>query len=361
MKQVLKLANMLTRLPLAILAGFAFLCCGFPLTAQAISFNQISQLVFFGDSLTDGGFYDIWPGLPPGKAPTFTTYGGFTWAQYVAHDIKGYVLPPPNLITNNFIYNSSNPIPVFVSGTLQGINFAAGGSSTNSFGFPPALPTFYAPSLHQQVNYYLSTQGDRLDPNAVYFIWSGANDILTVLASAPPIPTQLQLLQTANQAAFNIGSEVSRLSARGAKRIVVLSLPNIGYTPLIAGIAATLHLPHLPADMKTLTFTFNSMLNTQLGKVVAKYGTKILYVDVYTLLDNVILATQQGQSWQVAGQSFKFVNFTTPACSAPSSIACSSADSAAHFNYLFADTVHPTDMAHRVLSLEVEQRVQNWS
>lgn len=335
-----------------ILAGAAILNCGLATTADAIPFSQISQVYFFGDSLTDSGFNDEFPGLPAGKAPTFTTFGGYTWSQYIARDVKGFGLPvypgpsPADTITNNSIY----PVAGFVSGTLTGVDYAAAGSTTNSTGFNET----WAPSLHQQVGYYLS--GHAVDPNAVYFLWSGANDFLSILTI--PFPTQLQLLTTANNAAINIANEVSRLSAAGAKRIVVLSLPNLGYVPLITGLASTFNVPTLPASMQTVTFTFNSMLNTQLGKVIAQYGVKVLYVDVYNLLNNVILATQAGNPYVVSGQSFKFVNYTSPACSTvASAIQC---PSTAPNNYIFADVVHPTGMAHRLLSLQVEALIQNW-
>jgi outer membrane lipase/esterase len=344
--------------PIIHAASAVALCCGLANTAEAISFGQISQLYFFGDSLTDSGYNDLWAfptPLPVGKAPTFTTFGGYTWAQYLARDIKAFTLPiypgpaPADKITNNSIY----PVPGFVSGTLTGINYAAGGSTTNSTGFNET----WAPSLHQQVSKYLATAGGVADPNAVYFLWSGANDILTLIAGGGPTPTQLQLLQAASTAATNIGNEAARLSAAGAKRIVVMSLPNIGLTPLIGLLSGSS--PTLPATMKNLTFTFNSMLNTQLGKVISQYNTKILYISVYDLLDNVILATQAGQSYVVAGQSFKFVNYTSPACAAASSaIYC---PSSAPTNYVFADVLHPSDMAHRVLSLYVETQMSNWS
>lgn len=350
------------------LSASILLCCCFPEAAQALRFSEISHVYFFGDSLTDSGFNDLWPTqgnppfvppLPTGKAPTFTTFGGYTWAQFIARDIKGLTLPvfpgptPPDIITNNSFYAAPPHVPGFVSGELIGTNYAAGGSTTNSIG----VAEVWAPSLHQQIGQYLGTVG-RADPNAVYFIWSGANDILAVLESAPPLPTQLQLLTAVNIAANNIANEVALLSARGAKRIVVLSLPNIGFTPLIHQLSIAFNQPTLPASMKTLTFTFNSMLNSQLGHVIAKYHTKVLYVDVYDLLDAVIAATNAGQPYVVGGQSFKFVNSTDAACSTvPSAIYC---PSTAPNNYVFADSIHPSSMAHRVLSLEVEILMRKW-
>src|SRR5471030_2961574 len=81
---------------ISLFASAVIVCCSLSNTAEAISFGQISQVYFFGDSLTDSGFNDLWSfptPLPPGKAPTFTTFGGYTWSQYVARDVKGFVLP----------------------------------------------------------------------------------------------------------------------------------------------------------------------------------------------------------------------------------------------------------------------------
>lgn len=331
--------------------------CGIMNTASAIPFQSISQLIFFGDSLTDSGFNDLWPiigipgqPLPFGKAPTFTTYGGYTWSQYIAHDIKGFPLPVypgptiPDRITNNAIY----PVPGFVSATLHGIDFAAAGSTTNSTGFAET----WAPSLHQQVLFYLSTipPGQSLDPNAVYFVWEGANDFLTLIFG-PTIPTQLQLLQTAYQAASNIASDIALLAQHGARRVVVLSLPNFALAPF------AVQLPNRAA-LKDISFTFNSMLNTQLGRVIHAFGTKILYVDVYTLLENVVSATAAGKPYVVAGQSFQFVNYNMPACGAVrSAIYCPPGTPT---GYIFADQLHPTDMTHRVLALTVETLLLSW-
>ncbi|QEY50668.1 hypothetical protein [Legionella longbeachae] len=110
--------------------------------------------------MTDSGYNDYFP-TPTGKAPTFTTYEGYTWSQYVARDIKGFALTSPaqypitypNLANDQVTNNTTLPIqsqcpsPACpVSGMLKGIDYAASGSSTNSKGFAFK----WAPSLHAQ-------------------------------------------------------------------------------------------------------------------------------------------------------------------------------------------------------------------
>ncbi|MGQ3891152.1 SGNH/GDSL hydrolase family protein [Legionella sp. CNM-4043-24] len=357
------------------LTAAAIMSLGLCHTAQAIPLDKISQLYFFGDSLTDSGFNNYLPlvssSMPNGKAPTFTTYGGFTWSQYLARDIKGFVLPdfesgsypfpnPPDLITNNTTPLSNPPGVGPVSGTLMGIDYAAGGSTTNSGGFNLQ----WAPSLHAQIQNFLATAGTPLDPNAVYFIWSGANDFLTTLTTPaiapqcsqlpPAAAQQCNLLVTADIASTNIANEVALLSRHGAEQVVVMSLPNLGYTPFIRGM----NVPGLPASMKTLSFTFNSMLNQKLGQVIASTGVKVLYVNVYGIVDDVIESTIAGKPYMVDGQAFYFTNYTDPACGAvPSAILCPPGTPT---GYIFADGLHPTDEAHRALSLAVEQALRRW-
>jgi outer membrane lipase/esterase len=331
-----------------------------PNSAQAIPFSDISQVYFFGDSLSDSGFNNNFTLLNgfPAKAPTFTTFGGYTWAQYVARDIKGYPLPTgpfpttTDRITNNTTPTYPGPVP-FVTPDLTGIDYACGGATTNS---NPGVDLIWAPSVQQQIANYLATAPARLDPKAVYFIWSGANDILAALSQVP-LSNQIQLLQVADSTTSNIVNLVEILSAHGAKRIVVMSLPNVGSTPLVSGLALQLGDPTIPAQVKNLSFIFGSMLNQKLGGVIARHHVKILYFDAYTALDNLITNAKNGVPTVVDSQAFYFDNYTTPVCGNVEAILCPNTSD----NYIFADTVHPTDMAHRALSLEVERRIKLWA
>lgn len=349
---------------LCILACMFSICSVMPNVAQAIPFSAISQVYFFGDSLTDSGFNNNFTALNgfPTKAPTFTTYAGYTWSQYVARDIKGYPLPPPqgpfpvsnqvDQITNNTTPLTSSSFGAVIP-DLTGIDYACGGSRANA---NPGFDLLWAPSLHQQIQNYLSTASPQLDPNAMYFVWSGANDLLAAL-SQQPLPTQVQLLQVADATTTAIVHEVALLSARGAKRIVVMSLPNVGSTPLINGLALQLGDPTFPASIKNVSFIFDSLLNQKLGMLMMRYPVKILYFDTYTALDNLIVNAKLGLPSVIDGQAFYFTNYTSPACGNASAILCPNTSN----GYIFADTVHPTDMAHRALSLEVERRIKSWS
>lgn len=345
-----------------LISAALFAAVMFSSAANALQYSQIGNIYFFGDSLTDSGFNDLWPTvahppsvptLPPGKAPTFTTFGGYTWAQYIARDIKGTVLPvypgptPPDTMTNNSCCN----VPGFVSGTLTGFNYAAGGSTTNSIG----VSETWAPSLITQVNTFLNTPGKTIHPNDIFFIWEGANDLLAILDNPPPTDLALQymMLSAAQKAAVNITYAVSALSARGAKRFVIMSLPNIGRAPLVT----VLNDPFFAQAAKNVSFTFDSMLNQQLGTIVNRYNIKFIYVNIYTLLDEIINDSNKGVPYVVQNQSFLFTNTTDPVCGfTTSAIYCTETSN----GHVFADLLHPTDMAHRLISLQVESLIKLW-
>lgn len=351
---------------LTVLVGMFSLCCTLSNIAQAVPFSEISQMVFFGDSLTDSGFnntFTLINGIPD-KAPTFTTFDGYTWSQYIAHDILGVPLLPPGTLfpslndkmTNNttpiFVDPSRPPAPPVVP--LNWFNYACGGARTAA---EPGINFYWAPSVQRQVQNYLSTAPKVLDPKAMYFIWSGANDMLFGISSQLNPIAFMQLIDVTTT---QIVQQVEALAARGAKRIVVLSLPNIGVTPFITRLAVKIGDPSLPGNIKNLSYMFDSLLNQKLGAIVKRYKrheVKILYFDTYMALDNLILNAEAGEPTVVSGVPFLFQNVTDPVCTAPLAILCQQTSN----NYLFADSVHPTDMAHRALSLEVENKIRQWA
>jgi outer membrane lipase/esterase len=354
---------------LAICTGLVSLCSFIP-AAQAIPFSEISQVIFFGDSLTDSGFNNTFnaifsPSTPATKAPTFTTYAGYTWAQYVAQDITGVAPPPVGTVfptSNDNMTNNTTPIfsypgepfpPPEPNPLLNHFNYACGGARTAA---EPGVNFFWAPNVNAQIQNYLSTAPQVLDPKALYFIWAGANDMLFGISSQLSPPAFLQLIDTTTT---QIALQVKTLARRGAKRIVVLSLPNIGVTPFVEELAQQIGDPTLPATMKNLSFIFNSLLNQKLGALNAfkkRRGIKILYFDTYAALDGLIKNALAGVPTVVSGQSFYFNNVTDPVCTSLTAISCTQTS-----NYhLFADSVHPTDEAHRALSLEVENQIKLW-
>jgi len=186
----------------------------------------ISQLVVFGDSLSDNGNVAIALGgaLPGNYAPNAFTDGPATvpatgaplglWIDQLALRL-GVVDPHP-----------------FLAG---GTDYAVGSALT---GHNPAFSLQPSPSAvpytSDQVALYLS--GHVPSSNALYAFWAGAED---VFAAVDP-----------TAAANNVGTNIQTLAAAGATNFLWLNLPPLGDTPdaMASGQAAALNAASLAYD-----------------------------------------------------------------------------------------------------------------
>ena len=111
---------------------------------------QFNQFYFFGDSLTDAGVYGA----------RFTVNPGLVWAQDLGNRYGITVTPS----------------------TQGGVDFAQGGARVTQPS--PLIPTG-APqrSLSVQIDELLHAT-PTLNPNAVYAVWIGANDIFVNVSAA---------------------------------------------------------------------------------------------------------------------------------------------------------------------------------
>lgn len=348
--------------------------------------DQIKGVYFFGDSLTDGGFNNniaafpfVFPiPFPEGKAPSFTTYGGYTWAQLVAHDITGFPLPSLPYSGSDAITNNTTPTNpedfITVNPVLNSVNYAAGGSTTDSSGYS----FIWAPSLTAQISQFLSNQGNVLSADDVYFIWAGANDLLIAAQLETPIPAgcptapldkalACKLKTTAGMVAKTVAEQVRILKQHGAKKVVVLKLPNLSSTPSmkleIIALYPSLDPDMLAAGVKNLIAFFNTELNKQLGLVDQQFASTTLYLDTFTFLDEVIKKANAKQGFVIDGQPFYFDNASGQACNATPDTLTQSAffcppSSQMKKGYVFADALHPSYEAHSALAAYVEKELK---
>jgi outer membrane lipase/esterase len=359
------------------IAGAVALALGLIGTAQATGNpnSTFSGVIVFGDSLSDAGNISLAtnPSIQPPLE--FTTNPGAVVVQNVAKAL-GYSL---------------------TASLAGGSDYAWGGAGifNNTPGTPAVVPT-----ITTQVTDYLAT--NKVKANALYTMWGGANDIFyaaTAAGAAAAVPALIQQtiqaevtqaiqgglipnsptaiaafeaqitptvtqqveaavaaqagvasLQTQAQAEASIVAaaqqEVKLLGAlqgAGAKNILVFNLPNIGLTP-----DATEEGPTAAAALTSLSVVFNAQLNAGLGQL----GKGIIPVNTYALLNQVI--ANPGR--------YGFSNVTTPACGVgSSSVECGPQGSGLPYtyapgtnsSYLFADGVHPTTAADRMLAQAV--------
>lgn len=306
-------------LPALLLTAFA------GAVAPAASAAQFSNVVIFGDSLSDSGYYRPFLaalGLPSALVATlgrFTTNPGPVWSELVAQHY-GYAGAPSN---------------------AGGWNFAQGGA-TVATDSPSTPPGFAQRPVSTQVTEYLARSGGAADPGALHAVWAGGNDFLNnfgLLSAGQITPAQFQTNFLA--AATAEVQQVGRLYAAGARYVMVFALPDIGATPfaLAAG----------PANAGAATQAAAGY-NTTLFTTLAGAGLRVIPVDAFALISEI----------RANPSAYGFTNITGIACGPfpgittsgsaqfchPGNLVASGADT----SYLFADGVHPTTGAHRVIA-----------
>ena len=297
--------------------------------APAASAQTFSNVYVFGDSLSDAGTFRPFfqaltaQGLPPALVPIlgrFTTNPGPVWSEIIVANLGG------------------NPAPSNAGGTI----YAQGGARVNTIpGYftPPGMPQR---SVAVQIDEYLA-QG-AADPNALYTVWAGANDVFAELgAFQAGTITQAQLQANVLGAATAEVQQIARLRAAGARYIAVFTLPNIGGTPAFAG-------GPFAGAVTALSAGYNTTLFTGLQGT----GARVIPVDTFTLFNQIIANPS----------AYGFSNATTPACgpfppfTPPiTSFFCYTGTlvaPGADQSYVFADSVHPTTAAHRLVAQFVE-------
>ena len=318
---------MKNRLVSALVAACALLCA--PL-AQA---QQFSRVVVFGDSLSDAGYFRpvlAAAGVPASLLPIlgrFTTAPGPVWSELVAA-YYGAPTGPSNVNNGN----------IFAQG---GARVAVNSSSTPTGAAQRPVTT--------QITEFLARSGGTADPNALYAIWAGANDVIQTLGavSAGAITSDQASAAIQGAAGAEI-QQIARLRAAGAQYIVVFGLPNIGATPGLRAAGAT-----ASAGATQLSAGFNTALFVGL----AQNGLRVIPVDAFTFLSEITANPA----------AFGFTNITTPACgpfppfsSAPDALFCPPnvwAAPNANLTFLFADGIHPTTAAHALIAQFVEAMI----
>ena len=368
------------------LASSAAFAQSAPTAAQpSVHAGLFDNMVVFGDSLSDDGNLDL-SCISQGACPQlpflmrFTTNPGEVAVEHIA-DYFGTPLTPA---------------------LMQGTDFAFGGAGilNNSPGTPSSVPL-----LPTQLGMYLQATGNKADPDTLYAVWGGANDVFYAATSGAAAATAQQLIQqtiaaqvqqaiAANvipndptaiaaftaqitpivtqqvvaqvtagagvsslmdqtqiqaylqQAAATELGMIKQLGDAGARYVMVFNLPNIGLTP--SGLAQG---PTAAGQLTGLSLVYNNTLNAGL----ASAGVNIIPVNTFALVNEIVADPAR----------YGFTNVTQPACTGGdgSSFECLPAGTpgatvtyqpGTESTYLFADGVHPTAATHALLAQYAE-------
>ncbi|MBI0426944.1 autotransporter domain-containing protein [Psychrobacter sp. NG27] len=269
--------------------------------------NAYDSVTFFGDSLTDGGYFSPLTQGVFGVAESgqFTTNPDNTWATSFAEQLG------TTAVANTF------------DGSQTGNNYAIGGAragvDVTAFNIPVA-------SANSQVDSYIAN--NKVDPNGLYVVWAGANDLLA--AAADPASAQATILG----AVASQTETINTLKDNGAKYILVPNIPDVGLTPRAIEQGAVAQAQSTGATRLYNQFMLSAAANT---------GANIIPLDMFSLTQEIIASPAQ----------YGFTNVTDEACGDSSSLTCGRdtlVETDANENYFFADGIHPTGATHQLIA-----------
>lgn len=327
----------IVRTALLLIAAIPLLAAGHWPAGGAGTGTRYSDLFIFGDSLTDTGnvymltkfLSSLNPPLVPVASPD-TPYlqgrfsDGRVWVETLADLLR---FPQAALPAGMSLVGS--PFENEYSFGPGGNNYAIAGARTDVHGTfdPLGIPT----GLPVQIEWFLTRHGDAADPDALYVVLAGGNDI----RDAAYIVDRRQRRAAMRLAAENYRDAVARLVAAGAKNVIVGNSADVGRTPELRALSEN-------AERATdATLAFNRALFPLLDELAARTDIKLNKIDIFRLFDAVIRdALLRG------GREFGVTEVDTPCLHF---LGVESAGEAECEVSLFSDNHHPTAKVHRLL------------
>ncbi|MDQ2775245.1 MAG: SGNH/GDSL hydrolase family protein [Acidobacteriota bacterium] len=288
-------------------------CCVslLPLSAAFGAPLGISQLVVFGDSLSDTGnaaFGTL--GILPGPATNYAS-GEFTDGPSTSPSTTG----PQGIWVDQIAPKLGVPVPQAAYATSGGTDYAVGSADTGiNKSFPGILQ---APYVTQQVGSYLSS--NKPSSTSLYSFWAGANDIAD--------------MKSPQTAADNIYNNILSLAQAGGKNFLWFNLPPLGQTP-----AAISQGPAYIVGGDAAAAAFNAEWQTDIGQLMSQ-GIFVIGVDTASIFNRVTADFESGCTVG-ASDPYCFANITQGA----------QGQSVDPNTYLFWDKEHPTTAGQALIA-----------
>ncbi len=311
--------------------------------------NTYSKIYAFGDSLVDtGNIFNVTtavqetsaslgldiPVLPP-SPPYFEGRfsNGEIWIDNLADELNidltpatelSVVSPGSDVLSPVTVVEGNPAVSPFFNGntTNQSVNFAYGLATTGANGTGELGSLI--PGMEKQVDFFVQDHlqaNQAADPNALYTLWGGSNDYLGTDANP-------------EQVVDNIETEVESLYDSGAREFLVFNLPDLGAIPE----ADNPNLGRSPEELTQLSNTHNSLLDSTVQELENTLnGADVTVVDVNSLFDDVVANPQE------YGLTNVTESFLDPITMAPTV-------GANPDEYLFFDTLHPTEAGQALIS-----------
>ena len=193
------------------------------------------------------------------------------------------------------------------------------------------------PGLRQQIASWLTYTRD--DPayrpeRTLFTLWVGGNDLISYHRTPARVVDDMQ-------------ASLQQLIAHGARRLLVLNLPDLGRAPIAQARG-------LSAKLTAQTDMYNGLLATMVSTLQQTYGAAVSLqlFDTHALFNDIIAHPANYQIDNISDNCLAI----KPASKLPwpyllrhaSSPACANAD-----RYLFWDPLHPTARTHAILAEHV--------
>ena len=292
------------------------------LQASPVHARPITEIVVFGDSLSDTGnlFAHLISEYPPGFPPSPPYYygrfsNGPVWVETLA-DGLGLTAPTSSL--------------------LGGTNYAWGGAETGY-----GLSFIGTPNIGEQIDTFLNC-GNAPSDKHLYVIWAGSNDFNN--ADIPPEPADL--VQNMVQNISGHITAIANAALFGTElKFLVANLPPLGQTARAQWLGQYVH-PLIPVALDLLSWKFNTLLSAALEELEENPGIKIFRLDIFSLTQEILMHPDV----------FGFTNVTDtariPSISPgpPPDVTSPDAGIVTYPDeYFFFDDIHPTRVWHTIV------------
>jgi phospholipase/lecithinase/hemolysin len=303
-------------------------------TAPAVSAQSapaFSQVIVFGDSLSDDGNVrhraESDYGVPyPGGDFNYSD-GRFTNSSDTDPSSHLYAGTWHEQLASTFL-----GLPSATNSLDGGFDYSFGGATTmdgstdrtiidNPFPFGGGELSLTVDNLGRQINQYIGSF--TVDPNALYIIWGGGNDLFDDDSAA-----------NATAAASRVGGLVERLAMAGARNFLVPNVPPLGAVP---------HYADDPAKITSLdqaSLTFRGQLSADLDSTEASLTAQGINVQIYRV---DVWALTLRLTAEPATYSFTNVRDS------------SQGEVVNPDEYLFWDDLHPTTAGHYQIAAEANR------
>ena len=280
------------------------------------------RFVVFGDSLSDPGndfvvtrdlsippFTSLIPDAPYARG-AFHFSNGPTWVEQLS--LIDHALPSagPALL-----------LPIVLS------NYAVGGARARSVG---------AYDLPTQIGLFLKDFHGRAPADATYIVFIGGDDIRDALEAFFADPSGATSSGIVGDALGSIGTALKTLYAAGARRFVVLNLPDVSLAP-----AVRLSGPTAQFLANMLSTQFNANLEAGLEGFESAPGVSVVRVDIFSLLNEIVASPASFGLTDVVDPCIRLNTVAGAFCPNPG-------------QFLFWDGLHPTVAGHHLVAVRAD-------